>query len=266
MAAPGSHRSNATSNRVQRLLARFVGVLWRGQTYRNLAYLVVAFPLGLAYFVMATVGVALGIGLVVLLVGVLILAFVFLFGLVLAGLERRLTNRLLGTTARGRTDWTGEARFATIKGVLLDRRTWSGLIYLPVKFIFGIVSLVVITTAFPTGIAMLLVPFYHDRPGLYVGVVSERAPEIHETIYLGWNYMIVGLEAAFTLGYWEINSLAAGLVVAAVGLVVLVGSFHVCNALAWTWGRYAQWSLDGCWDPVGLLIEIDQASDRDEPA
>ena len=41
-------------------LARFVGVVARPQTWLNLLYLLLAFPLGLAYFIVLVVGVRTG--------------------------------------------------------------------------------------------------------------------------------------------------------------------------------------------------------------
>lgn len=75
----------------------FFGVPFRGQTYWNLAYLLLAFPLGIAYFVVFTVGLALGVSLAILLVGFLVLGVTLLFALALAGFERLLTNWLLRT-------------------------------------------------------------------------------------------------------------------------------------------------------------------------
>lgn len=238
----------------------FFGVVVRRQTYLNLAYLLLAFPIGLAYFVLYTVGIAVGLGLAIVLVGVLVLAFMLVVALGIASLDRRVTNRFLGTAAVGRTLTTGGSRWDQAKSVLVDRRTWTALVYLPVKFVLGLVAFGVVFTGFPTAVAMLTVPFYYDRAGLYVGIVSDRAPEIHETIYLGWNYVLVGIEAAFTLGYWEIDTLGAAVVVAAVGFLGLFTILHVCNGLAGLWARYAHWSLDGSVDLLATVFGADDTA------
>ncbi len=51
----------------------FFGALANKQTYLNLAYLMLTFPLGIFYFVFIVVGLSLGLGLVVIWVGLLIL-------------------------------------------------------------------------------------------------------------------------------------------------------------------------------------------------
>ena len=50
----------------------------RGQTYLNIAYLLLAFPLGLVYFGFLAIGLAVGFALVLALVGIPILLLVHL--------------------------------------------------------------------------------------------------------------------------------------------------------------------------------------------
>ena len=68
----------------------------RPQTYLNLVYLVLAFPLGLAYFLFLVVGLTVGFALVLTLVGIPILLLMHLAAWVLMKLERWLAIRLLG--------------------------------------------------------------------------------------------------------------------------------------------------------------------------
>jgi hypothetical protein len=56
----------------------FFGVLRRSETYRNLGYDLLAFPLGIAYFVFLVTGLSVGVGLVIIWVGVPILLGVVL--------------------------------------------------------------------------------------------------------------------------------------------------------------------------------------------
>jgi len=51
------------SDRLLEALRRFVAVPFRRQTYRNLTYLALSFPLRVAYFVGATIGLSTGAGL-----------------------------------------------------------------------------------------------------------------------------------------------------------------------------------------------------------
>lgn len=243
----------------------FFGVPLRRATYYRLAYLLLAFPLGIAYLTFVTVGISLGIGLAILLVGIPILALTVGFALVLAGVERVLTDRLVGTDIGARTSLPDEGALAKVKSIALDWRTYTALVYLPAKFLLGTVAFVFIFTVLSTAVAMMMVPLYYDRPGLYVGVVTERAPEIHQTIYLGWNYLLVGFEAAFTFGYWEIDSLGAALVVGGMGVLGLLLTLHVCNAIAGLWGRVAVRTLHGGYDPLAAMLRGSEAVEDRRP-
>ena len=66
----------------------FFGVIARRQTWLNLMYLVLAFPLGLAYFILLVVGLSVSISLVIIVVGIPILLGLILLWRVLGNLER----------------------------------------------------------------------------------------------------------------------------------------------------------------------------------
>lgn len=248
--------ATATDGRLGRLgthLEGFLSVLFERQTYLNLAYLLVAFPLGLAYFVFVVVGVSLGLGLAIVLLGIPILAFTVAVGLALAGVERWLTTAMLEVEIEPRVDLEGERRLDRLESLLVHRKTWSSLLYLPVKFVIGLAGYVLAVTGLSTAVSMLLLPLYYDQPGLYVGVVPDRAPEIHQTLYLGWNYLLVGVEAVFTFGHWEISTLPRALAAAAVGLVLLLVVLHLLNALARVSGWIARVSLEDGYDPFAVV-------------
>ena len=246
-------RDGGGMGRLETVVRRTGDVVFRRETYRHAAYLLLAFPLGLGYFVALTVGISLGIGLAIIGVGFLILAMTLVGALVLAGLEYRLTNAMLGTDIEMHHELAGDSLWQRIRSVVLNRRTWTAIVYLPVKFVFGMAAFVVFVTGMSTAVAMMLVPLYHHKP-VYVGVVSDRAPEIHQTIYLGWNYLLVGIEAGITIGYWEIDGLAAAIAVAIAGVAGLLVLLHLTNLVAGLWGRYARWSLDGGFDVIGATF------------
>ena len=74
---------------------QFVGVAADPQSYVNILYLFLSFPLGIAYFVFLVTGISLGFGLLVIWVGVPILVLVLAGSWVLCQLERVLAVRLL---------------------------------------------------------------------------------------------------------------------------------------------------------------------------
>ncbi len=248
--------ATATDRRLGRLgtrLGQFVSVLLERQTYLNLAYLLLAFPLGLAYFVFVVTGVSLGLGLAIVLIGVPILAFTVAVGLALAGFERWLTAAMLGVDIEPRVDLPGDRRRDRLLALLTHPKTWTSLLYLPAKFVVGLAGFVLATTGLSTAVSMLVLPLYYDRPGLYVGVVPDRAPEIHQTLYLGWNYLLVGFDAVFTIGHWEISTLPRALAAAAVGLVLLLVTLHALNGLARAFGWFARATLEDGYDPLAVL-------------
>lgn len=253
--------ATATDDRFDRLGGRirwFLAVPLQRQTYLNLAYLLLSFPLGIAYFVFVTIGVSAGLGLSILLVGLAVLAITVAVGLGLAGFERWLTARLLAVEIESRTELEGERRRDRLRSLLTDRKTWTALCYLPVKFVLGVGSFVLVVTGLSTAVSMLLVPFYYDTPGLYVGVVTDRAPEFHQTLYIGWNYLLVGFEAVITVGYWQITTLPEALVVALVGVVMFFATLHVLNAIAGIWGQFARVMLGNGYDPLAVLFRRDR--------
>ncbi|RQG98549.1 sensor domain-containing protein [Natrarchaeobius oligotrophus] len=253
MGGTSSESVTALAHRVGDGLRWFAGVALRRRTYLNLAYLLLAFPLGMVYFVGLTVALSVGIGLTIVLIGIPILLLAFLLAQLGAQFERWLTSQLLPVELEARRELEGESRRERATDLLLDRSTWTAVLYLPSVFLVGVFSFVVATTALSTAFAMLTVPFYYDRPGLYVGVVSERAPEFHQTIYLAWNQLLVGFEAVLTIGYWEITTLSQALVVALGGVVLALATLHVLNGIAALFARWARATLDGGYDVTALI-------------
>ena len=250
-------RVTATGQRLERVGAgfrRFFGVALERQTYLNLAYLLLAFPLGLAYFVFVTVGLSVGLSLAIILVGIPILAVFFVCALGLAGFERWLTTRMLEVDIVPRTTLFGERRRDQALSLLIHRKTWTSILYLPLKFVIGLASFVIAVTSFSTAFGLLVLPLYYDREGLYVGLVSDRAPEVHQTLYLGWNYLLVGVEAVVTLGHWQITTLPQALVAAGVGVFLLFLTFHALNLLARLTGWFAGVMLEDGYDPLQVVL------------
>jgi hypothetical protein len=227
----------AHRGRARELLDSFFGVGFRQQTYLNVLYLTLAFPLGMAYLVVLSVGVSLGVGLAVLVVGIPILGAVIALSLGLGSLERVLANYLLGTDLSGQSLPADASVRARVSTLATDLGTWKTVVYLPSKFVIGVASFVVVTTGLTTGFSMLLVPLYYDQPGLYVGVVTDRPVELHPTLYVAWNKLLVGFEAVVTLDAWRVDTLADAVLVAALGALLLVLSLHALNVFA----RLSKW-------------------------
>lgn len=225
----------------------------RPQTYRNLVYLLLAFPLGLAYFIVFSIGFSAGVGLLIVVVGIPILALLVGVALGIGSVERRATALFLDVELGGRPSASGETLRERVWSLGTDLRTWLALVYLPAKFVLGTVALVVFFQALVTGGAFLFVPFYYEDPSLYVGVVRNRPVELHPVLHFGWNRLLVTFEPVITIGHREITTLSEALAVAAVGAVASLAGLNLLNALARVNAWLARTCLDGAYDPVAAL-------------
>lgn len=199
-------------------IAELLGVVVEGQTYNNLAYLVLAFPLGLLYFVILTVGLSLGMGLALLVIGIPILLAVILGSRPVARFERLLANRLLTVDISPPEDLThtNGTLWSRLEAALSARSTWTGMAFLFLKFWIGVFSFVVVVV------------------GLSLTIAFVTAP-VHYSI----------TEIAVSLGPWAIDTLPRALLVVPVGMAIGVISLHLINATAWISGQLARALLGG---------------------
>lgn len=247
-----SARSAALPGRDGRLRS-FVAAPVRPQTYLNLAYLVLSFPLGLAYVVLGTVGLVLGVGLSVVLVGIPLLAAVVAGALAVAGFERRLTSWLLAVDVPARTELSGDGSTEKLRALATEPGTYAPLLYLPLKFAVGTAAFLVVMNALVTGVALLSVPLHYGEPGLYVGLVTDRPVELHPALHFGWNRLLVGVEAAVTVEAWRVRTLSGALAAAGAGVLLLLLGLSVLNWLANVHGRLTVRLLSRTYDPVSGL-------------
>lgn len=155
-------RQPATNGRLTGLsLSAIVGVVADRQTYRNLLYVVLAFPLGLLYYVILITGFSLGLALLVLVVGAGVLVALLVGLRSVASFERGLANRLLGTTIPAPEDVdSGGGLVASVRGYLRASSTWRGLGFVMLKFWLGLASFVLLVALLGTAIDLTLVPVF----------------------------------------------------------------------------------------------------------
>lgn len=190
-------------------LAKFIGVPFQRQTYRNLAYLLLAFPLGIAYFTVITTGLSTGLGLAVTLLGVPIIAGTLAVTLGIGSFEARLAEWLLDLDV-DRSATSVELAFgsideiiATTKRVVTTPATWTGLLLVGLKFVFGIVAFTAVVTAGAVSVALLSLPVFYDASGV-----------------------------TYTVGPYVVDTLAEAVGGAGCGVILLLVSLHVLNGLA----------------------------------
>ena len=192
-------------------LRGFLGVPFRAQTYRNLAYLALAFPLGLAYFVAVTVGLSTGLGLAITLVGVPLLVLTLAATVGLAGFEAKLANWLVGVEATPPAWLSGlDESLDSVDGLLDATRrllttptTWTGLLLVLLKFVFGIVAFTALVTTVALAASLLTAPLFYDAAGVTYGS-----------------------------GAYVVDSFAEALGAAGLGVLVVLVALHVLNGLA----------------------------------
>jgi hypothetical protein len=189
-------------------LADALGVVTDAQSYRNILYLVLAFPLGLAYYVVLVTGFALGLGLSVLVVGLGILLGTVVGLRYIAAFERKLANGLLGTSIPEPNDVErdGDGIVATARAYLQAGSTWKGLAFVMLKFWLGILAFVLLVSLLGAGIELALLPLVPE--GMFnVQVVNWTVAE------------------SFATSSQRLLAVPAGLVLTLV-------AFHVLNAVA----------------------------------
>lgn len=204
----------------------FVGVPARPQTYRNLAYLALAFPLGVAYFVALTTGFSLGVGLAVTLAGVPILLATLAGATLLARVEAELANRLLGTRITARSPDASGGVLRAVKRLVTDVQTWLDVAYLLVKFVLGVVSFTALVGLLSTAGSLLVAPLTYSS-------AYHVAPEFRP--------VSVG---PFDAGRLVVDTFGEAVGVALAGLVLALVSLHLLNALARLSGVVTEALLD----------------------
>lgn len=177
------------------------------------AYVWLGFPLGLAWFVGLTVGFAAGVPLTLVWVGFLLLFLTVVAAWGAEGLERRLAIWLLGARVPER-----RARPAAREGfwrwflsVVGGPAFWKGLAFLLLRFPLGLAGWTVSVVAFSFSLALLVAPL----------AVTIDGAEIR-------------------IPFWFVDGPLDALPIALVGLVGLVGTFHLHRGMGWAWARLAE--------------------------
>ncbi len=208
-------------------------VLWEKQTYLNLLYLLVSFPLGIFYVVFLLLGLISSLSTTTTAVlGIAILLLVVFVWWRLARFERNLAMRWLhveiSSMAAPRKE--GLSRSERFRAHLTNAVTWKSLGYLFVKFPLGIISFVVILnmfvltlvlTVFSLIIGLLVMPFLYLFRAL-----PRRRGEWREVRTSGEGVAV------------ERGRLFLLLSITGFGFTLI--AFHVLNALAYVSGQFAR--------------------------
>ena len=189
--------------------ARFAGVVLRPQTWLNLVYLLAAFPLGLAYFIVLVVGVSIGAALAVLIVGLGILLAMLVAWRGMAAIERGAARVLLGVQIARPVDRRGQPPLERIVRWLRDPVTWKSLVFVALKFPLGVVTLAAVAASAFFSLVFLFAP-------------------------------LIVLVTPVTVFGWIVESPLQALPLTVVGAPAVLLALHLYNGLAWLWGLFAR--------------------------
>jgi len=153
---------------------RIFGPIVHAQTYRHLLYSVVEFPLGIFYFGIMIAGLSAGFATAIVVIGFVFLAITLAIARVFGRMERELSKALLGAVFHSnppeRMHW---------RAMLRDRRTWTTVVYLVLRFPLGIAG-------FVASVLMLAAVPAMAAPLLYVSlpywIAGERVVNSEEAI------------------------------------------------------------------------------------
>jgi two-component system, OmpR family, phosphate regulon sensor histidine kinase PhoR len=205
-------------------------VLWEKQTYVNLLYLLVSFPLGLFYFVFLLFGLSSILSSTVILGAPILLLVIFIWWR-LARFERNLAMRWLhveiSPMAPPRKE--GLNRWERFRAHLTNAVTWKSLAYLFVKFPLGIISFVVIINMFVLTLGFTV---FSLLIGLFVMLFLYlfRALRRHGE----W------IEARTSGEEVAVDRGRLFLLLSLTGFGFVLIAFHVLNALAYVSGQFAR--------------------------
>lgn len=193
----------------------FFSSIWKRQTWLNVAYLFLSFPLGLIYFVLLIIGISLGFGLLITVIGIFILMAVLIMVHWLARFEAAFTSTMLGFhISPERCQPESRGFWNRFREILRSPLTWKGLFFLFLRFPLGIFSFSLTIGLLSASFGLISVPFLYRYPWF-------------EMDWPG-NY------------FWVIDTVPETLIIALIGIILLFTSLYILNLLAYVYGKLAQ--------------------------
>ncbi|MCZ7650484.1 MAG: sensor domain-containing protein [Thermoanaerobaculia bacterium] len=155
-APPAFEEAPQETSRGRQLLAAVFGVFADRRAYGSLAYMLIAMATGTIYFTFATTGLALSLGLAILIIGVPFFVAFVATARGLAWLEGKLVGALTGERMAAAEPLPSGWR--RILAWLRDRRTWTSLFYQLLQLPLGIAYFTAATIAVVFAAALVAVP------------------------------------------------------------------------------------------------------------
>jgi uncharacterized membrane protein len=196
---------------------RFFGIYADPRAYLSLLYMLLALVTGVAYFTFAATGLSLSLGLAILIIGV---PFFLLFigaARVVALVEGRIVETLLGTRMPRRPDYPDrETPFLRrIGAMLMDPRTWGTLLYLLLMLPLGV--------------------FYFTF--VVVGLVLSLATMVAPVFVLLYHFGIVQIEGTVDVEYPHPALMP---LISILGVLLLTMTLHLARGIGYLHGQLAK--------------------------
>jgi hypothetical protein len=181
----------------------------RARTWLNLLYLMLAFPIGLLYFVFLIIGGSLGLGFALLWVGVPVLLITVGAWWIFAAMERLLARGLLGVDLPDAPrPWeAGDGVMAKARAHFTSPSTWKDLAFVLLKLPLGLFSFVVLVGSGATAVALIV------GPALGPWTTGHAA----------------------RIGFWHVDHWWEALASVVLGLLALEVTLLIANGLAALW-------------------------------
>jgi len=205
----------ATPHEKRGLLRRFFGVMVDPRAYLSLFFMFFSLATGIFYFTWLTTGLSLSLGLMVLIVGLPMLGLFVASVRVIALVEGRLVEAMLGERMPRRPilNRKGQGWWAQLKGWLADSSTWTTMLYMGLMLPLGIFYFTLFVTFFSVAISLIALPILTWGFDLPVG--------FHNGV-------------GYTLQDWAIALFPLG------GILLGILSMHLARAIGFVHGRLAK--------------------------
>jgi uncharacterized membrane protein len=198
-------------------LGRFFGIYADPRAYLSLLYMLLALVTGIAYFTFAATGLSLSLGLAILIIGV---PFFLLFigaARVVALVEGRIVETLLGTRMPRRPAYPDRDTpfLRRIGDMLMDPRTWGTLLYLLLMLPLGV--------------------FYFTF--VVVGLVLSLATMVAPVFVLLYHFGIVQIEGTVNVEYPHPALMP---LISILGVLLLTMTLHLARGIGYLHGQLAK--------------------------
>jgi len=203
---------------------KFFNVIIKKQTYLNLVYLLLAFPLGIFYFSFLTAGISTSLGLIITLAGIPLLILMTILWYWLGLFERGMSKVLLNIEIKEMSNQALKQKtfWKKLTKHLSNSAVWKSLAYLFIKFPLGILSFVLIVTLLSVSLSFIVSPVIY-----YLS-----------TLFIQMDFLVInGVE--IVTSYWPT------IILSIIGIFLLFVSLHIFNGLAYLSGLLAQALLCG---------------------